>query len=84
MIATNDIHATTAYESYPNWKHLIEPLVNRSEEVGAEILQIKQKFGGLRFYVRSNDEQLHQMIEDAEVASYHIPPRGANEKDTQG
>jgi len=71
----NAIHADVAYTSYPNWRHLIEPLVDRSNAVGAEILQIKQKFGSLRFYVRSNDELLHQMVCAAEDASEDIPPR---------
>lgn len=72
---TNDELAEVAYQSYPNWVDLIKPLVERTNEAGGHILQIKQKFNGLRFYVQSNDVDLHQMIDDAEVKSLSISPR---------
>lgn len=74
-VRSNEVIIATAYQSYPGWKHLIEPLVARATELGVNILQIKQKFGGLRFYVESNDDQLHRMIAQAEDASEEIPPR---------
>ena len=37
-------------EHLPGWKHLIDPLLSRLEELGGQVHQIKEKFGGLRFY----------------------------------
>ena len=61
------------------WHHLIEPLVDHVNKVNAErapeeqieIVQIKEKFGGLRFYTHGRDEKLSQLIEEAERESYN-------------
>lgn len=34
--------------------------------------QVKEKFGGLRFYVNGADESVHSMINFAEQLSYHV------------
>lgn len=34
-------------------------------------VQVKEKFGGLRFYVRGGTHEIIQLIDDAEKRSYH-------------
>lgn len=46
----------TSYDAYreewkeSGWAQLVLPLIEEAELLGANILQIKEKFGGLRFY----------------------------------
>lgn len=62
------------------WHKLIEPLIsyineynkNKSKEEQIQILQIKEKFGQLRFYTNFETEELHKMISDAENKSYDV------------
>ena len=62
------------------WKGLIEPIMeyinnynkDKKEEDKIIIFQIKEKFGGLRFYVDHGNEELHNMIDKAEEESYHV------------
>ena len=37
-----------------------------------EVLQVKEKFGGLRFYVNSATEEMYRLISEAESQSYEI------------
>lgn len=57
-------------ESNEGWSKLVDPLIEQAEKEGADILQIKEKFGGLRFYVSGPSELLRQMIDTAELLSY--------------
>jgi len=61
------------------WNSLIDPLIKLCEERGITILQIKEKFGGLRFYVSAVPSQrvgapadILEAIEKAEDASVTI------------
>lgn len=54
------------------WKPLIEPLIAAANAEGSKIVQIKEKFGGLRFYVDSPSQWLQQMIDEAENKSFHV------------
>ena len=54
------------------WMDLIKPLVQRCNEEGVRIEQIKEKFGTLRFYVDSASEELYDAIHAAELASASI------------
>ena len=62
------------------WKGLIEPIMeyinnynkDKKEEDKIIIFQIKEKFGGLRFYVDHGNEELHDMIDKAEEESYKV------------
>ena len=56
------------WENIKEYKRLIEPLDVDSMQVRA--VQVKEKFGGLRFYVHSSDDQIYGMIEMAEMMSY--------------
>jgi len=54
------------------WINIIRDLIrdlNKLEE-DITILQVKEKFGGLRFYVGACSEEAHQRIDEAEDLSY--------------
>lgn len=44
----------------------------RKERIPLNITQIKEKFGGLRFYYYGGDEEVRGMVRLAESLSYHI------------
>jgi Tfp pilus assembly protein PilV len=54
------------------WESLYAPLIERCQAEGVAILQIKQKFGGLRFYVMGGSDELHAAIEAAEAKSFTV------------
>jgi hypothetical protein len=52
----------------------LEPLVTEMERAGGrqfEVLQVKEKFGGLRFYVNCRNDSIRQRIEAAIQESFH-------------
>lgn len=51
-------------------KRLIEDLIALGWN--KEICQIKEKFGGLRFYINEGSDQMHARINEAEKESYLI------------
>lgn len=51
------------------WGPLVERLYNACDHQGVAILQIKEKFGGLRFYVGGASDSTLQLIEAAEDES---------------
>jgi hypothetical protein len=61
------------------WNKLIDPLIKRCHELGGMILQIKEKYGGLRFYyspmgVAPDGEwdKFEDAVDQAEAESHHI------------
>jgi len=55
------------------WQSLVDPLIERCNAEGVQILQVKEKFGGLRFYTGGGESPaLTRAIEDAEAASKRI------------
>lgn len=71
----------TPYELFgkecgPGWDKIIEPLINyideynKSASVPIEITQIKEKFGGLRFYTDNEPEDFRELVKTAEEESY--------------
>ena len=69
----------TSYELFgdetgPGWKSLIEELVKDLKTLGWDgtILQIKEKFGGLRFYIGGGSNEIFDRINKAEEDSYKI------------
>lgn len=60
------------------WRGLYGPLIKKAEAEGVEILQIKEKFGGLRFYVSDASDELYAAIDDAENKSFTICERCGN------
>lgn len=57
-------------ECGPGWYDIIKPLIEQCKKENASILQIKEKFGGLRFYISTGSPKLYKMIEEAEAESY--------------
>lgn len=62
-------------KNYQGWEKIVRPLVDYCVKKGYEILQIKVKFGSLRFYYDENDgdhrdEVLPKMVCDAEDKSW--------------
>lgn len=57
------------FHNHPGWKAIIDPLLAQADAEGATVLQIKEKFGGLRFYVDGSDK-LEEMISQAEADSF--------------
>lgn len=52
----------------PGWTDIVRPLVEYAVANDLQILQVKEKFGGLRFYSKM-DETLDRMIREAESKS---------------
>ena len=66
-------------ECESGWKKLYEPIIeyiieyNKTHEDNPiKIHQIKEKFGGLRFYTNYCTEELDRMIDKAEDESYNV------------
>ena len=60
----------------PGWHDLIYKLLQDikalNPEEGFEVVQIKEKFGGLRFYTNFGTDEIFELIHKAEDASYKI------------
>jgi hypothetical protein len=56
------------------WDRIIDELILELNELpdDIEVLQIKEKFGGLRFYVSGSSEKANRLISQYETYSYHI------------
>ena len=56
------------------WYPLIQNLIQELVELGwdRKITQVKEKFGGLRFYIEHGSEEVYKLIEKAESDSYKI------------
>ena len=54
------------------WKDLYQPLIDECNAKGIAVAQVKEKFGGLRFYTDGTDPDLQQKIFAAEAKSYTV------------
>jgi hypothetical protein len=65
---TDAVFFSVGYGWYPLIKDLITDLI----ELGwnKEVCQVKEKFGGLRFYINDATDEVHNRIIDAENLSY--------------
>ena len=56
------------------WFPLIKSLIEDLIELGwdKQICQVKEKFGGLRFYINAGSDAVHERIQKAENDSYEI------------
>jgi hypothetical protein len=56
------------------WYPLIADLIKKLVALGwdKQVCQVKQKFGGLRFYINSGSEQIHELIDQAQRKSHTI------------
>jgi len=62
------------FECSDGWFNLIWDLCEKIEKTSPsknfEVLQVKEKFGGLRFYTSSASKKIFDLIRDAETESY--------------
>ena|SRR5574343_828261 len=54
------------------WHSLVKPLIDYCLAHNIPIHQIKEKFGGLRFYTGAAPDELLDMISEAEKKSYTL------------
>lgn len=56
------------------WGKLLEDLVSDLEKLGwdGNVYQVKEKFGGLRFYIEAGTDEIYSRIGKAEEESYTI------------
>jgi len=54
------------------WKDLIETCFNACVEHDVCVSQVKEKFGGLRFYVGPASTEVFDIIDECELLSYTI------------
>ena len=56
------------------WRPLVEKLVCDIAAIDTEVTvsQVKEKFGGLRFYIYGGSDEVWKLIAEAEEASYRI------------
>lgn len=48
------------------WSWIVMPLLQVAQEDGAIVTQVKEKFGGLRFYYCGGSERLEKLVDEAE------------------
>lgn len=51
------------------WYSLIDELSSKLEPLGIEAVQVKEKFGTLRFYINQGNEEVYRLIYNAEEKS---------------
>ncbi len=56
----------------PGWVSLIEELYKLCDENDIMITQVKEKFGGLRFYIGGASMEINDKIEEVEKRSFEI------------
>ena len=58
----------------PGWSGVIERLVQDLEALGWDgtVYQVKEKFGGLRFYIGGATDAIFKRISEAEEESYRV------------
>ena len=68
------IDSSNYFECGEGWYPLIQELIKDIIELGwdKQICQVKEKFGGLRFYINSGSTEVFNRICEAEKESYQI------------
>jgi len=64
---------------YPLVKKLIEDIIAICPDV--EVSQVKEKFGGLRFYIYGGTDEVYELIDKAEKESFTICENCGSEED---
>lgn len=52
------------------WKTIVQPLIDLCNKYNVRIFQVKEKFGGLRFYIDEAPLVIHDAIQAAEIESF--------------
>ena len=62
------------FECSSGWDSIIENAVKKIQKLDPEVkaVQVKNKFGTLRFYITSATDEVHKIIEDTEKLSETI------------
>jgi hypothetical protein len=70
----NKITDSNFFEVSPGWNLLIKNLIQDLIILGwdKEVIQVKEKFGGLRFYINEGTSEIHQRIAKVELESMKI------------
>ena len=58
------------FEVGDGWYKIIEELSEKLEPFGIVAAQVKEKFGGLRFYIQAGNDEAFKAIQEAEDKSY--------------
>ena len=68
------ITSAGVFEVGPGWYPLVKELILDLINLGwdKQVCQVKEKFGGLRFYINSGSDEVHKRISKAENDSYEI------------
>jgi hypothetical protein len=56
----------------PGWKELIENIFKIMKDTDCKVEQVKEKFGGLRFYTDHETPAVSDLIKIAELESYKV------------
>lgn len=62
------------FDCHDGWYPLIQKLIEDLIQLGwdKKVTQVKEKFGGLRFYINEGSDEIHTRITEAEIESYTI------------
>jgi hypothetical protein len=62
------------------WYGIIKELIEDLIKLGwnKQVCQVKEKFGGLRFYINDGSNEIHDRIIDAEKKSYEVCEKCGN------
>ncbi len=79
---------TCAQDNYyagPGWTLLVEDLIRKLIAAGwdRQLCQVKEKFGGLRFYIVRTSDELDRLVEDAENDSFFTCEECGNPGETR-
>ena len=68
------ITSSDYFDCNEGWYPLIQKLIEDLIELGwdKQITQVKEKFGGLRFYINTGSKEIYDRISEAEKESYSI------------
>jgi hypothetical protein len=66
------ITSSNFFECFSGWHPLIQKLIEDLVELGwnKQVCQVKEKFGGLRFYINEGSDEIYNRIHQAESESY--------------
>lgn len=70
----NKILSSDYFAISSGWNQLVKDLIGDLIELGwnKEVCQVKEKFGGLRFYINESSEEVFRRIREAEEKSYTV------------
>lgn len=73
-LESNPITDSDFFEVEPGWFPLIKDLISDLIKMGwnREVIQVKEKFGTLRFYINEGTDDIHRRIAKAEMESATI------------